>query len=366
VPPPLPDLSITRIEPIQVVPRPDINGDGEIDLVLRKPTAVFVDIHVENPTFLVDPTFVDLHFQGVTYTKGFQPTDVDPSGKLTLVFSVLPTQRGIGQSMSATVDPQNTIRESNEANNTYPLPPLPPVLVSVRRVSPLRIDYVVLTKLSRCVTPILSPCYGAIDLRAANESLNQSRSFLEATYPVPTVSGRFVGTIEGSPVRFTGRERDLDAAWSLALKTDPSVERVVLLVPSGYFAFHFRPFVGESFPDKNAVLATVNYWMTPAHEVGHTFGLHKPTLWPGLGEEYETTNPVGLRGNCASGYWVQRSVPIGDGICFMSSVPITASRTFTFQTSCEVSPGSVGKDVDRHSWIDSEDYKALFLRLSAR
>src|SRR5207253_1301980 len=107
-----------------------------------------------------------------------------------------------------------------------------PVEVSVRRTRPLVIHYVLLTQISRCLIP--GRCYGPIDLRAAGESFRQSRDFIEGTYPVPRVISRIVGTIEGSPIPLLGRERDLDQAWRVASSADPSVDRVVLLVPPGY------------------------------------------------------------------------------------------------------------------------------------
>src|SRR6266849_2830499 len=131
----LPDLSITNIRPVQVVFDADINGDGETDLVLNKSTAVLVTVHVANAGALHTSANGDLQFEGVTYTRGFQPSDLDSSGNAQLTFTLIPTQAGLHQQMVATVDPANLVPETNENNNTLRVP------ITVKSVKSFRLVY---------------------------------------------------------------------------------------------------------------------------------------------------------------------------------------------------------------------------------
>jgi hypothetical protein len=348
----LPDLSITSVRPLQVIFGSDINGDGDTDLVLNKSTAVLITVHVANAGALHTSANVDLHFKGVTYTRGFRPSDLDSSGNAQLTFTLIPTQAGLHQQMVATVDPANLIPESDETNNTRS------VSASVRQTRPLHIAYVQITD---CLLPFIGPsCYGPLDPNAAAQTFQQSRDFIRATYPIPDIQARAVASFLGNAIPIAGVSDDMNEAFRIGKRADPTVEKVVAIVPRDYFGYHFKSkVVGLSLPGEDAVLATVDYWSTPAHEIGHKLGLHRPTSWPGPGEEYETSPP----GVCASGMWVDQNTAITDGICFMGSVPVVAARTFMFQRACIPDPQDPTQDpgqLDRHVWIDKTDYEFLF------
>jgi hypothetical protein len=346
----LPDLSVTKIEPVQVVFGSEVDNppDGEVDLVLNKSTAVLVTAHVDNPTALRTSVMVDLQFQGATYTRGFQRSDLDSAGNAQITFDLVPTQMGTHQQMIATADPASAITESNEANNSLSL------LLSVRQTRILHIPYVEITD---CLLPLIPPsCYGPLDSYLATETFAQSRDFMRSTYPVSDIRTTNAGKFLGDGVPVVGVLDDMSTAFRVGQRADLNADRVIALVPSDYFAYHFKSnAAGLSLPGVNAVLSNVDYWMVPAHEIGHTFGLHRPSSWSGPGEEYETDPP----GNCAEGFWVEQNVSVTDGICFMGSVPPTALRTLAFDRSCSSDPTVIS----RQSWIDKNDYESLFQTL---
>jgi hypothetical protein len=346
----LPDLSITNVRPVQVVFGADIDGDGETDLVLGKPTAVLATVHVDNPNALHSSVNATLQFEGVTYNRGFQPSELDGGGNVQLTFVLVPTQAGPHQQMVATVDPANLIPESNENNN------LSSTSVSVRLAKILDISYVEITD---CLLPFNPPnCYGPLDAASATEAFSQSRDFILATYPIPNIQAQAAGAFLGDPIPLEGLINDMDTAYRIGQRNDPNADRVVALVPPDYFAYHLKSNVaGLSTGSSNGVLASVNFWSTPAHEIGHKYGLHRPTSWipAGPGEEYQTNPP----GNCASGFSVTQNLPITDGICFMGSVPQSGQRSFTFDSSCSADPAVK----QRRQWIDKNDYQFLFNQL---
>ncbi len=348
-PPELPDLSITSVRPVQVVFDADIDGDHETDLVLKKPAGVLVTVHVINAVALKVATTVQLQFQQVAYRKVFQPSELTNSGDIQLTFKMVPVHLGTHQLLTAIVDPDNAVLETDETNNSFD-----PIMLSIRQTRSLVIHYVKITRISRCLLP-LSPCYRPLDETAAATAFTQSKDFIRGTYPVQTIDGAVVGNFEGNAIPLAGMKADVDRAWTIAMQATPTPDRVVVLVPTGYFLYHTLNVAGYSFKNKKAVLVEVSCWSCAAHEVGHTYGLHTPKSWGGPGEEYQTNPP----GNCATGYWVDRDVPVTQGLCFMGSVPSTAIQTFTFPRECATGPLAI-----RHVWIDPVDYKFLFNTLS--
>jgi hypothetical protein len=357
-PPLLPDLSVTHIQAIQVVSGSDFDNDREVDLVLQKPVAFQVDIHVDNAPMLTTPVDVQLSFEDRSVSKQFSLSDLDATGNMSLVFVDLPSRIGRTQQLSATVDPRNLIAETRRDNNRLI------TTVSVWQTRSLKVHFVALTNISRCI-PTFN-CYGPLDLKAAAKHIDNSLSFIQATYPVSQITSQLIGTIEGSAIPAVGLEKDLKSALDVATAADQQFDtrfdKVVVVVPPDYFRYHKQGSIaGLSLPTQRAaVLSRVEFWSTPAHEIGHTYGLHTPKGFPwfGPGEEYQSTTVPNSRGNCATGYWVAKNLPITAGLCFMGSVPAGATDTLSVSSACEIGPNT-----NRQYWIDVPDYLALFNQL---
>ncbi len=135
----------------------DIDGDHETDLVLKKPAGVLVTVHVINAVALKVATTVQLQFQQVAYRKVFQPSELTNSGDIQLTFKMVPVHLGTHQLLTAIVDPDNAVLETDETNNSFD-----PIMLSIRQTRSLVIHYVKITRISRCLLP-LSPCYRPLD-----------------------------------------------------------------------------------------------------------------------------------------------------------------------------------------------------------
>ena len=348
----LPDLSITSIEPVQVVFDADINGDGETDLVLGKPTVALVTVHVENAGALRTSVNVDLQFQGTTYTSAFQSSDLDSSGNVQLNFSVLPSQLGVHQPMIATVDPSNVIAESDEGNNTSQ-----PIFVSIKQTNPLRVVYV----------PLIETADNSF-IQHVVETRIKAAEFVLGTFPIADSQLLTVqtGSITGIPIGITCVSTTcpvtLAQQLSLALNATSvwddlinlasvgffhNADRTVGIVPRDYFSKHglcgFAGFTKDKM--STTVLATVDYWTAVAHELGHTYKL------PIVGaEEYSQCPPVS-NGNLASrGYWVKNNQLIApeSRVCFMGTA----------------SPASASFDPRSTRWIERPDYEYIFRQVA--
>ena len=361
------DLKISEITPIQVVYNADINNDNKIDLVQGKATAIFV--YVEGFEGLSDNTIIDVNltFEGTTYTKSKIVAELKQDNRI--IFYATPQLNG-NQTIVAKVDPFNRIEEISETNNVLD------ENVTVKDTRGLYLTYIpvyAMRSLPLGSDPPLG--YGPLDMGAYSKTVEESGiKFIYVTYPV---SGekfvtqridypRYLGNPVGFP--YLGMLQDaaeLQVLGELAtvnvIDTD---KRVIGVVPDDYFNYHRIPGAGGiafSFPPINAVLAMADYWNTPAHEIGHTYGLNLPELKLGLPpwestEEYDVNPP----GTHASGFYVEGEKDINDAFCFMGvGVP---RRKIGQRTSFWFPPPPEGKYYSYTDgvWVCDDTYESLF------
>ncbi|MBU1992524.1 right-handed parallel beta-helix repeat-containing protein, partial [Patescibacteria group bacterium] len=139
----LPDLSIERIKPIQVVEGADINDDGKVDLVANKPTVIRVrpqiiitNILDNNQVVSIELSFQN-NLQSINKTIGEIKTIVNNQNGY-IDFFVTPTQTG-ESSLSVVIDKDNSITEQDETNNQVVQE------LNIKRTSNLRLSYIPFT-----------------------------------------------------------------------------------------------------------------------------------------------------------------------------------------------------------------------------
>lgn len=290
--PQLPDLFITKTDSIQVISNPDINGDGKIDLVQNKPVAVRVTVEAENADLInpSQPIEIKLDFDGRVSQSVTKTINQLLSGPVD--FFLTPDVVG-DYTVSATVDHQNLVPESDEGNNVSNL------IVTVKDTRELYIAHILVDLNGTPVNFV--------------ETANSGANFLLGAYPLAPAeftSMVFSNTFSSS------RNLALDAilTWLYGkILSGGQADRIVNVVSKEYFEFYTdcnypnipvgltlgNPILGITFP---AVFTLDGFWTAEAHEIGHTFG---------LGEEYqvERTDTCGFdiikEGEPASGYWVE-------------------------------------------------------------
>jgi 6-phosphogluconolactonase (cycloisomerase 2 family) len=372
----LPDLFITKIEPIQVVFEPDVNNDGVLDLVAKKRAAVLVSLRIDyfgalrdNDAVRLDMTFAgeatsrtlttaqilsadpvfDKHQQGSSLVVEKIDLYVNPAtagNRVIVVSGKLVDSSGVDI-------PESTAGPKLMARNA-----------TVKETNSLVLAYV---SILRCIRA--DACYGpfkstpeenleTFTTRVAR-TISEGSKFIYGTYPVPDSSpsspasaGKFSdGSSVSCPLGFDcviNVITDALSVFKLGKRLVPNADRVIGIVPSDYFSYHGIGAVGISTPLSGGVLVRRDHLTTAAHEVGHTFGLHR------FLEEY-TLNPPG---NKARGFWANfatdRGIRVDNAICFMGDTPDECpSATGT----CDASQFD--------NWIDDQDFQSLFQTLRA-
>jgi hypothetical protein len=316
------DLSILKIRPVQAVYSSDINDDGKFDFVADKPTAVLVEVKIENPQYLNANDLIKtrIRFDGIDYFISKTANELTQNN--TIVFYPLGPKNLGDQVLIAEIDPDNLIKESTETNNLSTLG------VTVKKTNGLFLFYIPVNGL------ITGGGYsGHLDFDVYSHTVPSSARRIEATYPVAKKEFKFEKSENaynlGSP--YPGYLDDLLVLWAWGKLVQPKADRIVGIVPYDYFDYHHLSAVGLSFPGVKSVLSIVGDFDTPAHEVGHTYHLYN-AVFPldGCKEEYDCYTP----GKLTRGYDVCEEEEITQAYCFMGS-------------------GS-------HCWICEDCYKNLF------
>ena len=303
--------------PIQSAWEPDMAGDGSIDLVRYKPTAVLV----KAPGSLS----VTVNLDGVPLT---------PASSLDGIFffeNWTPTEVGVGI-----------------LTGTYDGAPLTPTDYEVFETSPLKISYYNLYRTSR-KGPV---DYGVIP--DTTEFETKTTEFIEASFPVaevivdPVENKGIAGSKPSRKDPFAGMINDaIAAAQDAQLRLGGNAIGVAIgpMEPGFKDYFEFQGFPGAagiSFgPAVKGVIVLDGYWTSVAHEIAHTFGLY----W-GEPEQYQVSPVLGAN---ASGVWVNKVDPV-------------------FGTVNEWSTGLdiMGVGPDRtldDTWINKDSYEELFSQL---
>jgi hypothetical protein len=355
-----PDLAVINVKPVQVIWDCDINDDGKIDLVAGKSTAVIVTLEISGPIDEQQIVDVEMTFNGAKSTQSYTVGQLrQRENRVEFYFTPITTG---DYTITARVDPENKILESDETNNENSIE------ITVKDTKGLYITYFPVYA-SRflpfgCDPPL---GYGPLDMGRYSETVEKSGNFIGATYPIS--EGEFVNRKIDTPYLgnppilpyfpFIGMIQDAIELWALGeLATLLSTDRVVGIVPDDYFRYHFEEgAVGVTFPGIKAVLVEVDYWTATAHEIGHSYGLNLPRWrwWPPgweSTEEYDVNPP----GNSASGFYVKGNKYINDAFCFMgvgvSRLEIGQGTTFLFRNNVYSYADGI--------WICDETYKSLF------
>ncbi|MEM2179001.1 MAG: CARDB domain-containing protein [Candidatus Methanomethylicaceae archaeon] len=325
----LPDLTISEIKPVQVIWDCDINDDGKIDLVAGKSTMIRCKVKMLNYETLDKTTLVGIQLQisqYKTYNTEVTIEYLEKNNGIIDFYIEPPTSIG-DLTILAKIDPENEIKEVDEANNEKSIE------ITVRDTRGLSIVYV-------RVESVWPATYGAPTYSEFYDTSINSWQFIKATYPVAI--NKITNVISyapypGTPIPFFGLTIDLVRLTLRKYKLGVG-DKIIGIVSDDYFPYHRYPtWRGASCPEliKDAVLVTNGYWTTAAHEIAHTFGLNLQA------EEYDVNPP----GNPANGYWVEKHKEITNGICFMGYAP--PKYTYNYWD---------GRDV----WVCNETFENLF------
>jgi hypothetical protein len=304
--------------PVQAAWTSDINGDGYIDLVLGKPTAILV--YLLTPA---DVSSVTVNFDGKTITKSANGVNAD---NILSLYPFTPSTAG-----------QSSITGSYTLNGV--VTQLTPKTVNVKKTTGPSIAYVGLSLTGS------TKFYGTEDPKNFKYMAGNSTAFINATYPVASlVSNTAYQSIPG--VKYISKDR------LLAMKYDCiNASRVAQLKVSGsaigvaigpkvsgykdYFTYHGKAgAVGISFgPAIKGVVVLDGYYTGAAHETGHIYGLY----YPGS-EEYAICAPNGFT---ASGVWVSKG-SWTNGYDFMGTGP--------------------NRSLDSN-WVNTDTYTKLFQKM---
>ncbi|MBU1992194.1 right-handed parallel beta-helix repeat-containing protein, partial [Patescibacteria group bacterium] len=325
---PLPDLSIEKIKPIQVVENADINGDGIMDLVMSKPAIVRVRPKVTELNSFNQNQAVTIELSlgndilSITKTLAELKTLIDDENGY-IDFFVTPTKEG-KTVLSVIIDKNNSIAEQDETNNQVVQE------LNIKRTSNLRLSYI----------PFTFPSFPNNFLVTSV----MSSEFIDATYPVADVESDYSTSeyVSGLPARINNEKGvvfDLLSFWLWGKLLYPFSDQIFGVVSPDYFPYHnMGTTVGvHSAIGLNTVsLITEDYWTAATHEFGHAQG-----LWVVGPEEYELYEG----GKDASGYWVKKQMEITNGQCFMGRAG--QKESFYYNSTTPI-------------WVDNEDYGLLF------
>ncbi len=339
-----PDLTIKKVEPVQVVYGEDV------PLVQGKPSAVRVTVKTTRVREVkADQTFnmpitVAVEFDGRTYpqrTFGKEKFN-DATGEYTFVINdkFIPQSLGL-KDLSVKVDPSNTIVESIENNNDNHTNGQPQKVYVVSTL-PLNILYVP-------INPCRVFCSYAAPITVA-DTVNFSNEFIQAIFPV--APSKFSGKV--SPIGYRGSALPgflglrADLAMLARYAKGHSSERVMGIVSNGYWNYHNKlGNLGATYKKFYRSGITTDYiddrdkepGSSAAHELGHMFGQ------PLTGDEEYTDTAIGLRSD--PGYWVSKGV---DGVDKDNSTPATRDKFLCF----------MGKGTtDKEKWTQKEHYLSI-------
>ena len=279
-PPPDLDYSIPPLQPVPVQASfdVDVNDDGRWDLVLEKPIVVLVNMTgAEGVPFVSgDSIQVSVEFEAQVYSVTVDGGDLATSYIIAFYSATDPiTPSSAGDKI---------ITGIYQVNGGSPVS-LTTTYVTVKDTVGLSLYYAPLSK---------SKSYGSPDFSAFDDMMQNSVDFIEATYPVGSVtaigdSGQAIAGSKSGSGRdpYAGMLKDCQAVAQQAQILMSGSAIGVAVAPgdlnSGYFDYHgFPGAVGVSFgPAVKGVIALEGYYTVPAHEVAHTFGLYY-----GVPEEY--------------------------------------------------------------------------------
>jgi len=317
------DLSVVNIEPVQVV-------YGASALVSNKPTLLRVDVRNSFKTDVI--TNIKISWDGFSDSEQLSIPPLRTSTFHLPSKKILKFETPGTHSVSATVDPDNLLDESDETNNYKSLS------VKVKDAKELKLLY-------RGVNfPWESGQPDQPSLRSMN---SKSSWFINGTYPISKLSNTTsnfpyvisgFSLIPGAGVMFT--------LWDLSLQAVlTGNDAVIGDVRKDFFRDHTwwtlqKPnTIGLTVPSiTKAVLVEQGYWPETAHEIGHLYGLPL-----GVKEEYDQLPYPRNIGNWASGYWVMQRELL-ETYCFMGSAPSRES-------------------FDR--WIENRDYEHLLTKFKS-
>jgi len=333
------DLTIETVHIAQVLDDVDINNDNRIDLVEDKNTAIIVFLSGQGLTALSSSVEVMAELDGQTVATTLSAAEYQNlankagSGDNYVVLIHTPGSQG-DYVLNVRLDPDDLITEVSEDNNSFSAD------VSVKDTHNLVLTYVPVQG-----TRPFGGGYGPIDMTEYGNSVSSSASLIQATFPVATndfTHHQSNISYWGNPVQCWVPGGNIENAICLGIQDDllyiyiwakllhVSTDRAVGIVPVDYFDYHNLPnVVGIANPNLWTGIARVGRWSTPAHEIGHTYGLRVSQ------EEYN------LLGGCerGTGYWVNRNERVTNRTCFMCS--------------------SSGTNVINR-WICETDYSSLF------
>lgn len=333
------DLEILTVKPVQVVFDVDINDDNRFDFIEGKPAAVIATLSLEGTLSQSQVIKVDLSVDfDVKDVKELTVSElISKNGIIEMFF----TPEGIGGVLDHTirirVDPDDVLAESNEDNNEQILD------VTFKQTRDLHFTYIPV------VRPITFFGYGPLDMSEYSTTVSNSGIFIETVYPASEFTNEERSEqYLGDPIPALGALDDALSLWIWGeLLTLTRADRIVGIVPNGYFGYHLldESTAGIYF-GYGAPLSKVNLFTTPAHELGHTFNLD---------DEY-VLNPDGSccasSGNPATGYWVGGMRTIDQSIGLMGTAPLSCSDAeFTDQNAVRPFCGR---------WITDENFQDLF------
>lgn len=281
--PQFPDLSITSIEPVQVVFNADVNNDGQMDLVNGKPTSFRVAVNVQNPQLLDAAKVIGtrLTFQAQTFFRAFAKQNLDSQGNVDLVFEpLIPSAGGRDQVVQVDTDVFSAVQEAREDNNSRS------TLLAVKDTRPLYVAY------------MRVDCFG--QLMSYEDTVKKGEEFLLALYPV--APNKFTNQrLDSSIVCAGDSTSDTNSQWLNTdanrlwlhgkLLTNGRADRIVGIADPNWAKSRMPGANGITWCGSNRAFVLDSRWDTVSHEIGHTFQLSHPAdppnkwcqLSPGVG-----------------------------------------------------------------------------------
>ncbi|MEM2507628.1 MAG: CARDB domain-containing protein, partial [Nitrososphaeria archaeon] len=333
------DLSIVDVTPIQVV-------WGASALVAGKHTLLKVDVLNSFEDDVI--TQVRITINGKVFEENLYLNHTHVTTFYLPSEGFIIIKKPGTCTISVEIDPHNTVAETNETNNVFPI-----LNIDVKDTKRLRILYV-----PASVEDETPPSYYDVQKTASKSS-----DFILATYPI--ADDEFCFDIRPEPYKEKWR---INAIITLnrmtyvlsSMAKISGFDRAVGILPENWFSDHGLSAYGYAFGnpwDRKArpgVLAENKFWTVAAHEIGHSYGLwfkfdFLNRKWI---EEYDF---YGL-GRLSSGYWVNKRTPIpreneGKAYCFMGS------RNGLFEKESYSINWPEGKPDAR--WIDNDCYDQL-------